>query len=172
MRRILLTCAPALPVWPPLRPSAQAPFDPRGVDPASPNPLAGLPLFVDHDSPAWEAWRKYERRGQRGKAALAWKIAREPRSLWFGKFTRPNFHFKVRRRIDAAKAAGQVPVFTLLRAEATKCSPTYQAGGPRGRPRHAQVVRRDGARHRERPRDHRVRARLAGHDRLPGAQPP
>ena len=98
---------------------AQAPFDPRGVDPASPNPLVGLPLFVDHDSPGWEAWRKYERRGQRGKAALAWRIAREPRSLWFGKFTRPNFHFKVRRRIDAAKAVGEVPVFTLLRAEAS-----------------------------------------------------
>ena len=115
----------------PLRPSAQAPFDPSGVDPASPNPLVGLPLFVDHDSPAWEAWRKYERRGQRGKAALAWKIAREPRSLWFGKFTRPNFHFKVRRRIDAAKAVGEVPVFTLLRAEANKCTPGYQGGGPR-----------------------------------------
>jgi endoglucanase len=102
------------------------------VDPSSPNPLAGLRLFVDHDSPAWEAWRRYERRGQRGKAALVWKIAREPRSLWFGRFTRPNFHVKVRRRIDAAKAVGQVPVFTLLRAESTKCSPTYQGGGPRG----------------------------------------
>ena len=110
---------------------AQAPFDPRGVDPASPTPLVGLPLFVDHDSPAWEAWRRYERCGQRGKAALAWKIAREPRSLWFGKFTRPNFHFKVRRRIDAAKAVGEAPVFTLLRAEANKCTPGYQGGGPR-----------------------------------------
>ena len=49
----------------------------------------------------------------------------------FGKFTRPNFHFKVRRRIDAAKAVGEVPVFTLLRAEANKCTPGYQGGGPR-----------------------------------------
>jgi endoglucanase len=112
--------------------AAQAPVDPRGADPASPNPLTGLSLFVDHDSPAWEAWRRYERRGQGGKAALAWKIAREPRSLWFGKFTRPNFHFKVRRRIEAARTAGQVPVLTLLRAEATKCSPDYQGGGPAG----------------------------------------
>jgi endoglucanase len=130
MRRLLLICV--LMVLAAAPASAQEPFDPRGVDPASPNPLAGLRLFVDHDSPAWAAWRKYTSRGQRGKAALVWKIAREPRSLWFGRFTRPNFHFKVRRRIDAAKAAGEVPVFTLLRAESTRCSPTYLGGGRRG----------------------------------------
>jgi endoglucanase len=107
-----------------------ASVDPRGVAPASPNPLLGLSFFVDHDSPAWQAWETYTRRGQRGKADLVWKIAREPRSLWFGKFTRPNFYVKVRRRIDAAKAVGAVPIFVVLRAEATRCSPTYQGGGP------------------------------------------
>ena len=110
---------------------AGIPLDPRGVDPASPNPLAGLSLYVDHDSPAWAAWETYTRRGQTSKADLVWKIAREPRSLWFGPFTRPNFHFKVRRRIDAARAVGAVPVFVVLRAQANRCSPTYQGGGPR-----------------------------------------
>ena len=112
--------------------TAGVPVDPRGADPASPNPLLGLPLFVDHDSPAWDAWRTYTRRGQRNKANLVWKITREPRSLWFGRFTRPNFNLKVRRRIDAAKAAGQVPIFVVARAEANRCTPTYQAGGPKG----------------------------------------
>ncbi len=112
--------------------TAGAQVDPRGADPASPNPLLGLPFFVDHDSPAWDAWRTYTRRGQRGKADLVWKIAREPRSLWFGRFTRPNFNLKVRRRIDAAKAVGQVPIFVVARAEANRCTPTYQAGGPKG----------------------------------------
>ena len=63
------------------------------------NPLAGVPLFVDHDSPSWHQWRAYRRSGQRHKAALVWKIAREPKALWLGRFTRPNFRHKVRRLI-------------------------------------------------------------------------
>ena len=94
------------------------------------NPLAGLKLFVDKDSPSWEQWQAYERSGQRDKADLIWKIAREPRALWLGRFTRPNFHVKVRRRIDAAVAEGAVPVFTVLRAQATGCGRHYDGGGP------------------------------------------
>ena len=95
------------------------------------NPLAGLTLYVDHDSPAWKAWEKYTRRGQKRKADLVWKIAREPRSIWLGAATGPNPQFEARRRIDAAKAVGAVPVFVVLRAQANRCSPTYQGGGPR-----------------------------------------
>ena len=58
------------------------------------------------------------------------KIAREPKALWLGRFTRPNFAVKVRRLIDPAKARGEVPIFTVLRAEAIGCSPSYQGGGP------------------------------------------
>ena len=36
----------------------------------------------------------------------------------------------MRRLIDPAKANGEVPIFTVLRAQATGCSPTYQGGGP------------------------------------------
>ena len=95
------------------------------------NPLAGLPLYVDHDSPAWKAWERYTRRGQKRKAGLVWKIAREPRSIWLGAATGPNPQFEARRRIDAAKVVGAVPVFVVLRAQANRCSPTYQGGGPR-----------------------------------------
>ena len=75
-------------------------------------------------------WRSFNRRGQDKKADLIWKIAREPKALWLGRFTRPNFAVKVRRLIDPAKARGEVPIFTVLRAEATGCSRTYQGGGP------------------------------------------
>jgi endoglucanase len=94
------------------------------------NPLAGLRLFVDRDSPSWHQWRAYERSGRRHKANLIWKIAREPKALWLGRFTRPNFHVKVRRLIDAAVADGSVPVFTVLRAQSTGCSSAYDGGGP------------------------------------------
>ena len=93
------------------------------------NPLAGVRLFVDRDSPSWDQWRAYVRSGQSRKAALVWKIAREPRALWLGRFTRPNFHVKVRRLIDAAVADGSVPVFTVLRAQSTGCGPGYDGGG-------------------------------------------
>jgi endoglucanase len=110
-------------------PTASA-ADPRGVAPSSPNPLQGLAFFVDQESPSWLQWQALERTGQAGKADLIWKIAREPKSVWLGAFTRPNFAVKVRGLIERAKAQGQVPVFSVLRAESTSCSPTYQGGGP------------------------------------------
>ena len=75
-------------------------------------------------------WRHLERTGQHGKADLIWKIASQPKALWLGRFTRPNFSVKVRRLIDPARDRGEVPIFTVLRAQATGCSPTYQGGGP------------------------------------------
>src|SRR5215208_3745328 len=77
------------------------------------NPLAGVRLFVDHDSPSWHQWRAYRRSGQRRKAALVWKIAREPKALWLGTWTRPHFRTKVRRLIVAAQASA--PIFTVMR---------------------------------------------------------
>jgi endoglucanase len=94
------------------------------------NPLVGLKLYVDRDSSSWQQWQAYTRAGETQKANLIWKIAREPRALWLGRFTRPNFHVKVRRLIDAAVAEGAVPVFTVLRAQSTGCGPDYTGGGP------------------------------------------
>jgi endoglucanase len=94
------------------------------------NPLEGLRFYVDRDSPSWHQWQAYKRAGDKRKAGLIWKIAREPKGLWLGRFTRPNFHVKVRRLIDAAQAQGAVPLFTVLRAQSTGCSPTYDGGGP------------------------------------------
>jgi endoglucanase len=117
-------------VGPSAAPSAPPVADPRGVNPFSPNPLEGLEFYVDRDSPSWHQWQAYRRAGDARKADLIWKIAREPKNLWLGRFTRPNFAVKVRRLIDAAKADGSIPIFTVLRAQSTGCGPGYQGGGP------------------------------------------
>ena len=110
----------------------------------SANPLAGLSFYVDRESPSWQQWQAYTRAGQTRKADLIWKIAREPKALWLGRFTRPNFFVKVRRLIDPARAEGSVPIFTVLRAQATGCSPGLH-GRRSGRGRQdARLVRRPG----------------------------
>jgi endoglucanase len=116
---VLLICSAALAGG-----TAPAPAQSSG------NPLAGVRLYVDHDSPSWHQWRAYRRSGQGGRAALIWKIAREPKVLWLGRFTRPHFRTKVRRLIVAAKRQGAVPLFTVLRAVSTGCGAGYMAGGP------------------------------------------
>jgi endoglucanase len=94
-----------------------------------PNPLAGVKLYSDPQSPAMKSWRYLQRKGRTKQADLIWKIAGQPRAVWVGRFTRPRFHFKVRRIIDSAKVQGSVPVMAVLRAESTRCGPTYTAGG-------------------------------------------
>jgi endoglucanase len=94
------------------------------------NPLAGLRFYVDQESPSMEEWRALERSGQQQKADLVWRIAREPKAVWIGRFTSPNFQVKVRRIFDNAHAQGAVPILTVLRAQSTRCSPTYDGGGP------------------------------------------
>ena len=96
---------------------------------ADTNPLAGLNFYVDQESPSMESWRYLQHSGQRAKADLIWKIAREPKAVWVGRFTSPNFRVKVRRIFDAAHSQGQVPVLTVLRAQSTGCNPNYDGGG-------------------------------------------
>ncbi len=94
-----------------------------------PNPLEGVKLWVDREAPAWLQWEAFRRQGATAKADLIWKIAREPRATWLGRFTRPNFAVKVNRILDGARADGAVPVLTVLRAQATSCAPGYDGGG-------------------------------------------
>jgi endoglucanase len=93
------------------------------------NPLAGLGLFVDRDSPSWLEWEHLRRSGEQHKADLVWKIAREPKAIWVGRFTSPNFHKKVRGIFEAAHVQGQVPILTVLRAQSTGCNGHYDGGG-------------------------------------------
>jgi len=94
------------------------------------NPLAGLRFYVDQESSSMEQYRALQRSGQQSRADLVWRIAREPKSVWVGRFTSPNFQVKVLRIFDNAHAQGAVPILTVLRAQSTRCSPTYDGGGP------------------------------------------
>jgi endoglucanase len=92
------------------------------------NPLEGVGLFVDHESPSWHQWEAYRRSGQERKAALIWKIAREPKALWVGRYTPNPLHAEVRRHTRQARRANAVPIFTVLRAIADGCGPSYTGG--------------------------------------------
>jgi endoglucanase len=109
--------------------AAASPGPAMAAAPDDPNPLEGVTFYNDRESAAWLQWEAYRRTGQTTKADLIWRIAREPRAVWVGAFTRPNFTVKIRRIIDSAKAQGAVPIMTVLRAEATSCAPGYTGGG-------------------------------------------
>jgi hypothetical protein len=101
------------PVWP------TAPFgiDPRGVEPSLPNPLLGQRFFVDRLESAYVDWAKWKRSGQTSKADTIWKLAREPRFRWFGKFTAPRMQKKIRGFLDRVQCdqPGTVPLMTVAR---------------------------------------------------------
>jgi endoglucanase len=107
--------------------------DPRGVDPASPNPLVGARFFLDPEEPAYRSWRFLRKKGKRGSAHQMWKLAREPRFRWFGRFTRPNMPRRIRQYLARARCLqpGAIPQMAILRAEANQCHRGYLGGGVR-----------------------------------------
>jgi endoglucanase len=115
------------PTWP----TAPLGIDPRGVDPAAPNPLLGQRFFLDRMEPAYMQWAKWRRSGQTGKANTIWKLAREPRFRWFGKFTRPRMQKKIQGYLDRVQCdqPGTVPLMVVMRHQGKGCSGTYRAGG-------------------------------------------
>src|SRR5919107_6091431 len=102
---------------------------PGAASQAGTNPLEGVPLFVDHESPSWHQWEAYRRSGQRRKAALTWKIAREPKALWVGRYTPNPLVPEIRRHIRLSRRTGSLPIFTVLRAISDECNASYTAGG-------------------------------------------
>ena len=69
--------------------------------------------------------------GQHGKAALIWRIAREPKNVWVGRFTSPNFRVKVQRIFDAAQRAGRRPApHGAAGAVHAAAARRYDGGGP------------------------------------------
>jgi len=115
--------------------SAAAPgngVEPRGVNPASPNPLAGLRLYNHKIQEASYAdMRRLRRAGQRRKADYLERIALTPRAVWFGRYTRPNFFAKVRNHLNCAQwmQPGSVPIMIVQRHQGRECHARYQAGG-------------------------------------------
>jgi hypothetical protein len=60
-----------------------------------------------------------------------WRLAREPRFRWFGKFTKPRMEKKVRGFIDRVQRdqRGTIPEMAVIRAEGNKCGPNYLGVG-------------------------------------------
>ncbi len=115
-------------------PSGPAPkpgSNPRGRSPHSRNPLKGNTFFVDPTEQAWRDMRSYESSGQKAKAKLIARLAKQPRFKWFGKFTQPNMQQKVREYLNCVQVLqpGSVPLMAVLRIQGKECNPHYTAGG-------------------------------------------
>jgi endoglucanase len=106
-------------------------IDPRGTSGLVPNPLRGQRWFVDPREPAWKSYVSYARHRRRHMAALMWRVAREPRFKWFGRWTGPNTSANIQSYIECAGALqpGSVPLMVVMRHQGRSCSPTYKAGG-------------------------------------------
>jgi len=106
-------------------------LDPRAVDPLAPNPLVGTKWFVDRMEPAYAQWARWRRAGETGKSDTIWRLAREPRFRWFGRFTRPHMQKKVRGFLDRVQCdqPGAVPMMVVMRHQGRACRPDYLAGG-------------------------------------------
>ncbi len=116
--------------------TAQAPVDPRGADPASPNPLVGLEWFVDKTwAPQYQQYQRYVLQGDGGKAALVGKIALQPQFKWLGRWNendKGGTYGAARNYVErvAEEQPGSVPQIVVMRHQGKACHKRYTAGGP------------------------------------------
>lgn len=116
--------------------TAQAVVDPRGVDPASPNPLVGLDWFVDKTwAPQYQQYQRYVRRGDGGQAALIGRIALQPQFKWLGRWNendKGGTYGAARNYVErvAEEQPGSVPQIVVMRHQGKACHGRYTAGGP------------------------------------------
>ncbi|HYI36469.1 MAG TPA: glycoside hydrolase family 6 protein [Thermoleophilaceae bacterium] len=113
------TTAPALPA------------DPRGVNPAAPNPLANDKFFVDPTERSYKDMQIYKSRGQQAKAGAVSNLAMRPKARWMGRFTRPRMQRKVRNYINCVQVfqPGATPLIVVMRHQGTECNSRYDGGG-------------------------------------------
>jgi endoglucanase len=106
-------------------------LDVHAADPSAPNPLVGTKFFVDRMEPAYTQWARWKRQGETAKADTIWRLAREPRFRWFGRFTRPRMQKKVRGFLDRVQCdqPGAVPLMVVMRHQGRDCDGGYLAGG-------------------------------------------
>jgi endoglucanase len=114
---------------------ASNPRNPLGLDPAPPRstPLRGAHYFVDwHFGLAARQVRYWRRHHRPRSAAILMKIAREPETKRFGRFTH-GIHTAISRLIARkdAEAPGSVPLVSIYRLPHDRCG-HYDAGGSRG----------------------------------------
>lgn len=96
---------------------------------AQTNPFAGLPLYVDPNSPARrqaETWR----RSQPADAELIAQIAAQPTAKWFGGWVR-DIRREVASAVNTITGSGALPVFVAYNIPARDCG-SHSAGGAAG----------------------------------------
>lgn len=105
--------------------------DPRGVNPRSPNPIAGSKFFVDPTERSYKDMQIYRSRGQTANASAMANLALQPKARWMGRFTRPNLQRKVRNYINCVQVfqPGTTPLIVVMRHQGIACNPRYTAGG-------------------------------------------
>lgn len=112
-------------------PARSQEIDPRGVNPASPNPLQGEALHVDRRSKIhWALGGE-----PLDRKILLERIASQPQFRWFGRWNLSRFGgiyevigSYIRRA--AEEQPGTVPQVVVMRHQGRKCHPGYDGGGP------------------------------------------
>jgi endoglucanase len=118
-------------------------LDPRGVDPASANPLAGIDnWFVDREwEPKWQQYLDYLYSGQNAKAEAMFKIAREPQFKWFGRWNeRPGYEIRKYLVRVAEQQPGSVPSIAVMRHQGKGCKGGYTGGDAAEDARHRRWI--------------------------------
>jgi endoglucanase len=107
------------------------PADPRGANPAAPNPLAADHFFVDPTERSYKDLQIYRNRGQTANATAMERLALQPKARWMGRFTRPNMQRKVRNYLNCVQvfSPGATPLIVVMRHQGTECNSRYTAGG-------------------------------------------
>jgi len=111
-------------------PEYQTTVDAQAASPNVPNPLVGLPWFVDK-SKYFVPWQKYTAASGEKKALIG-KIALNPQFRWFGRWDLKygSMGIAVRQYLERVYCAGGVAQIATFLTEAEKCGPRYQGGGP------------------------------------------
>lgn len=107
------------------------PADPRGVNPAAPNPLSADRFFVDPTERSYKDLQIYRSRGQTANATAMERLALQPKGHWMGNFTRPNMTRKVHNYLDCVQvfSPGATPLLVVMRHQGKECNSRYTAGG-------------------------------------------
>jgi endoglucanase len=107
--------------------------DVQAASPRAPNPLLGLPWFVDKGQ-YFATWQKY--RAARGeKKRLIGKIALNPQFRWFGpwdlKYGSMRNAVRQYLRRTHLESPGAIPQIATFLHVGNACNSSYQGGGPR-----------------------------------------
>jgi endoglucanase len=111
---------------------------PLAADPPASGPPADVRLWVDPNTPARQqadSWRA----SRPDDARVLDRIAEQPQAVWFGEWNR-DVRRDVKRVVDAASAAGALPVLVAYNIPQRDCG-SYSAGGAKSADAYRRWVR-------------------------------